>query len=141
MNAVELLIKAIDRLSDTMRQSMREYRQNPEYDALFHLTITQLHYLHCIKEHPAITASELADLFHVQKPTVTNILNRLVRQDYLRRTQSDHDRRVFYLSLSPLGQQLLQLESQGYASFAQKAVHCLSTDEQEQFARLLAKIH
>ena len=140
MNAVQLMIETIDRLSETMRQSMREYRENPDYQALFCLTITQLHYLHSIKEHPSVTASELAALFHVQKPTVTNILSRLIKQGYVDRTQSGDDRRIFYLSLSPLGQQLLQLENNGYAAFAQTSVQKLSVTEQQQLAHLLTKM-
>jgi len=140
MNAVQLMMQTIDRLSETMRQSMREYRENPDYNALFCLTITQLHYLHSIKEHPTVTASELAALFHVQKPTVTNILSRLIKQGYVERTQSDDDHRIFYLALSPLGQHLLQLENNGYAAFAKKTVQKLSEDEQQQLAYLLTKM-
>jgi DNA-binding MarR family transcriptional regulator len=140
MNAVELIIQTIDTLSETMRQSMREYRENPEYDALFRLTITQLHYLHSIKEHPSISASELAAFFHVQKPTVTNILNRLMQQGYVTRLQSKEDRRLYHLYLTKVGEQLLYLENTGYASFAQKAVNCLSVNEQQQLTTLLNKI-
>ncbi len=140
MNTVTCIVKAIDRLAGTMRQSMRKYRGNPEYDALFHLTITQLHYLHTIKDHPDITASELASFFQVQKPTVTNILNRLIKQGYIERLQSAEDRRSFHLSLSPEGTQLLTLENQGYAAFAQNAVDRLSLAEQQQLTSLLQKI-
>ena len=140
MNTVTLIVETIDRLSETMRQTMREYRQKTEYEALFQLTITQLHYLHSMKEHPGITASELAIYFHVQKPTVTNIINRLISQGYVDRAQSAEDRRAFHLYLSDAGHQLLALERQGYTSFAEKAVHYLSTAEQEQLITLLNKI-
>jgi DNA-binding MarR family transcriptional regulator len=138
--AEELLLGCIERLSETMRQSMRVYRKEPEYGALFHLTITQLHYLHSIDARPAVTASELAEYFQVKKSTVTNIIGRLVKQGYVIRRQSLSDGRIFHLSLTAEGHQLLQLEKQGYGSFAKQAVAALSAAEQAELRALLAKI-
>ena len=140
METERRIVEYIDALSDSMRESMRKYRNVPEYRDLFCLSITQLHYLHAIKEMPGITLTELSEYFKVKKPTVTNVVNRLVRQGYVEKNQSDKDLRVFHLLLAARGAALLALEKEGYYAFAKKMTNILSEPEKEAFTKTLAKI-
>ena len=137
---VKELVRVIDRLSENMRQSMEKYREEDAYRALFRLTITQLHYLHRIRTSVGILPSELARYFHVQKPTVTNILKRLESCGYIRREPSKEDGRICHIYLTAEGEHLLDLESAGYASFAESAARSLSAKEQEELLYLLRKM-
>lgn len=137
----ELIVKAIDDLSKSMRQVMRQYKEEvPEENALFQLTITQLHYLYAIREIGMPTYSELAYKFGVQKSTVTAVINKLIQRDYVCKTQSASDRRVFYLELSDQGKRLLAIEDQGYRRFAAQITACLDEEQKVQFAKLLTII-
>jgi len=134
-----LIVNYINMLSASMRQSMQKYREMPECADLFKLTITQLHYLHAINEVTAVTFRDLVSKFKVQKPTVTDIVNRLIKRGLVAKQQSAEDRRVFHLHLTEKGQQLLQLESMGYYQFAQKMTACLNSEEKALFTAILQK--
>ena len=134
-----LIVNYINLLSASMRQSMQKYREMPECADLFKLTITQLHYLHAIDEIRAVTFRDLVSKFNVQKPTVTDIVNRLIKRGLVAKQQSAEDLRVFHLHLTEKGQQLLQLESQGYYQFARQMTAGLNGEEKEIFTRILQK--
>jgi len=137
----DLIVKAIDVLSQSMREVMGKYKkESPEESELFNLTITQLHYLYAIREMKNPTYTELAQKFNVQKSTVTVTINKLIQRDYVYKTQSADDLRVFYLQLSQKGQRLMEIEDQGYRQFASQITACLDDSQKEQFARLLTII-
>ncbi|MCD8245835.1 MAG: MarR family transcriptional regulator, partial [Parabacteroides sp.] len=49
---------------------------------------------------PHCTASKLADMLHVSKSAVTIKINELVKLGLIEKTQSDSDKRVFYLKVN-----------------------------------------
>lgn len=141
MSNEDVIVKAINVLSESMRESMRKYKAEiPEGKELFNLTITQLHYLHTIKKlgHPTIT--ELAEVFGVQKSTVTVALNRLLQRNFIEKTPSATDLRVIHVSLSVKGQELIEIEDKGYYHFASQMTDVLNNEEREQFIGLLGKV-
>lgn len=140
METEMLIVKYIDMLSASMRQSIRDYRETAECKELFKLTITQLHYLHAIKEIDNVTFRDLVEKFHVQKSTVTDSINRLMDRGLVCKKQSTADLRVFHLYLTEKGQELLHLESMGYYNFAKKMTDCLNDEEKQQFSQVLKKI-
>jgi DNA-binding MarR family transcriptional regulator len=140
METEALIVKYIDILSESMRQSMRKYKEETESGDLFNLTITQLHYLHAINEMDGPTFRQLVEKFNVQKSTVTDSVNRLMKRNIVYRTQSKEDLRVFHVYLTEKGKELLQIESMGYYYFAGKMTKCLDDEEKIQFTQLLEKI-
>lgn len=140
METEALIVKYIDILSESMRQSMRKYKEESESGDLFNLTITQLHYLHAINEMEGPTFRQLVEKFNVQKSTVTDSVNRLIKRNIVYRTQSKEDLRVFHVYLTEKGKELLRIESMGYYHFARKMTKCLNDEEKIQFTQLLEKI-
>lgn len=140
MEAETLIVQYINALSESMRHSMRKYKEETKSGELFNLTITQLHYLHAIDELKEPTFKQLVDKFNVQKSTVTDIINRLIKKDLVFKKQSTEDLRAFHVCLTSKGLEFLHIESQGYFSFAQKMIKCLNEDQKEQFTTLLKKI-
>ncbi len=56
-------------------------------------------YLNIIDAHPnEYTSSQIADLLGVTRPSVTQKINELCKKGYVLRTQSEKDKRVYYLS-------------------------------------------
>lgn len=140
---VDAIVNIIERVAEELRQSLRQYKAeqaNGEAKALLHLTLTQLHYIHAIYARNGVTASELSGIFHVQKPTVTNIINRLQNQGLVEKEQSSKDRRIFHLSLTESGEKLVYIERRGYKAFAEKAEKILSPEEHVQLYQLLEKL-
>lgn len=138
MPVEDLIVRAIDILSQSMRQAMRKYKEeSPEESELFNLTITQLHYLYAIREMGNPTYTDLAKKFSVQKSTVTVTITKLIQRDYVYKTQSAEDLRVFFLQLSSKGKKLMEIEERGYRHFATQITACLEGAQKEQFAELL----
>ena len=136
----EVIVRCINILSDSMRQSMQKFKEEAGGRELFNLTITQLHYIHAIHELQGPTLTDLVERFNVQKSTVTTAVNRLVERKYAYKVQSGQDLRVYHIYLSEQGKQLLELENRGYYNFASKMTDCLTDSEKQVFAQLLNKV-
>jgi len=139
METEVLIVKYIDLLAETMRQSIQKYKEQTDSQGLFNLTIRQLHYLHAIREMEGPTFRQLVEKFAVQKSTVTEIVNRLIIRDMVFKKQSEEDLRVFHLYLTEKGKALLATESLGYYHFACKMTKCLDEEQKQQFTELLKK--
>lgn len=141
MTVEDVFVKAINVLSESMRECMRKYKEEtPDSKELFKLTITQLHYLHAIREIGNPTITELAEKFGVQKSTVTVAINKLLQRQFIEKTSSESDLRVVHVSLSVKGNKLIQVEDMGYYRFASHIMEALDEQERETFAALLNKI-
>jgi DNA-binding MarR family transcriptional regulator len=140
MQVEDLIVKYMGILSESMRQSMRKYKEEAGSGELFNLTITQLHYLHAIYDLDGPTFTDLVEKFNVQKSTVTATVNRLVERDFVYKVQSEQDLRVYHIYLSDKGKRLLAIENMGYYHFASKMTECLNDTEKTQFAEILKKV-
>jgi len=141
MATEDVILKAINILSESMRECMRKYKEEtPDSKELFNLTITQLHYLHAIREMDNPTITELAEKFGVQKSTVTFAINKLLQREFIDKTPSECDLRVVHISLSVKGKRLIQIEDLGYYQFASHIMEVLDETERETFAYLLSKV-
>src|SRR5437868_892 len=72
--------------------------------------ITQTQFLILVAIHSRNTTSMriLADSMHVSMPTMSGIINRLVKANLVKRTVGSDDRRQVMLTLSPSGAVLIQ---------------------------------
>ena len=137
----DVIVKAINSLSDSMRECMRKYKEEtPDGKELFNLTITQLHYIHAIREMVNPTITDLAEKFGVQKSTVTVALNKLLQREYIEKVSSETDLRVVHVNLSIKGKKLIQIEDMGYYHFANQIMRTLDEGERETFTYLLGKV-
>ncbi len=57
-------------------------------------------FLELISCQESCTVSSLSELLHISKPAVTKKVNELIRRGLVVKTQSEEDRRVFYLRVS-----------------------------------------
>ncbi len=93
-------IKAIDKFFHDLAiiDLQRSYTDFDTSDLSYHDTL----YLNIIEAHPnRYTSSQIADLLKVTRPAVTQKINVLVKKGYIIRTQSETDKRVFYLAINP----------------------------------------
>lgn len=141
MATEDVIVKAINALSESMRECMRKHKEKtPDGKELFNLSITQLHYLHAIKERTNPTITELAEIFGVQKSTVTVAINKLLQREFIEKTSSTRDLRVVHISLAEKGKRLIEIEDMGYYHFASHIMESLEEKERETFAFLLSKV-
>ncbi len=96
----ERLIKVLDKLSHdlSIAELQQAHKTRHGRDLTYHDTL----YLNIILAHPnRYTSSQIADLLKVTRPAVTQKINELAKKGYIIRTQSETDKRVFYLSVNP----------------------------------------
>ncbi len=78
------------------------------------LTTSQLRLLVAIRQEPGATLTQLATLLRVSPPTASGLVDRLVRQDYVRRDVDPNDRRFVCHFLTDRGVSILgELEREG----------------------------
>ncbi|GIW13355.1 MAG: hypothetical protein KatS3mg062_0794 [Tepidiforma sp.] len=68
------------------------------------LTTAQLRVLFLVREEPGVTAGELASRLGVTPPTISGIVDRLVKSDLIRREDDEADRRLVRNFLTPHGE-------------------------------------
>jgi DNA-binding MarR family transcriptional regulator len=86
------------------------------------------------------TFTDLAEKLNVTKPSVTAMVDKLIKQGYVRKQQSSEDRRIYHLYLDDKGKQLIEVERKGMMEFADQIRCALTEQETRQLAELLKKI-
>ena len=101
------------------------------------LTVTQLLVLFSLRETPGMPAGVLAEDMRVTPPTVTGLVDRLVRMGLVRREEDSKDRRLVRNVLTERGEEVLgELEREGRA-FLTQLFERLSA---EHLSRLMASL-
>jgi DNA-binding MarR family transcriptional regulator len=84
------------------------------------LTVTQLLVLFSLREAPGMPAGALAEDLRVTPPTVTGLVDRLVRMGLVRREEDPKDRRLVRNVLTERGEEALgEVEREGRAFLTQ----------------------
>jgi len=84
------------------------------------LTVTQLLVLFSLRETPGMPAGILAEDLRVTPPTVTGLVDRLVRMGLVRREEDPKDRRLVRNALTERGEEALgEVEREGRALLTQ----------------------
>lgn len=104
------------------------------------VTMPQMKVLMLLKENGALRVGVLARHLNVSTPTITGIVDRLVRQELVRREDDPSDRRVVLNVLTKKGEDLMRrLQNRGEAELTRLVV-ALSSEEQDTLARLLKRL-
>ena len=131
----------IEEIIEQLSQSMERYETETFNNSpLSNLTPTQVHYLDAIfhLEDPKI--SELASYLNVSKPTVTFALNKMEKQGFVIKTQSDEDRRFFSIQLTPKGKELAKFHDEIHKSYSDIFKQVLNEKELKTLEALLEKV-
>jgi DNA-binding MarR family transcriptional regulator len=72
------------------------------------LTSIQFMVLSVLKERPALGINEIADLCHMGSSSMSAVVERLVKGEYIVRTRSDADRRSVVLQITAKGEKAQQ---------------------------------
>ncbi|WP_337019627.1 MarR family winged helix-turn-helix transcriptional regulator [Oceanobacillus massiliensis] len=109
------------------------------YKQMWHLanelgvTVSQLQILKLISQEPNLGLHELTKKMKINKSAVSSTVDRLVKASYLKREQSQTDRRAIILNLTELGE---EKEREGQKLFRERLRH-LNTIRDEDIEILL----
>ena len=121
------------------RYISRCWREQPNIGDC-NLSYTEYDYLETLEESGMMRLSELAELMHVSKPTVSNMVARLERKKLIKRHPCPKDGRVVHVALSNKGQELVDNDRLFYSELISKLLNNLSASDQKQLEQLLAKV-
>ena len=93
------------------------------------VTMTQCSTILAVGKHGKMTMNELSEWMTLATSTMTRIVDNLVRDGYIERTQDDQDRRVVYVSLTDSGSQLFDGILRIYHDYHRRIVENIPYEE------------
>lgn len=99
------------------------------------LTTAQLRILFLIRAKPGVTAGQLATRVGVTPPTISGIIDRLVRLDLVRREDDACDRRLVRNFLTEAGERCCSRMARGGDAFTRRILAVMSSDDLEALNR------
>ncbi|MDQ6604757.1 MAG: MarR family transcriptional regulator [Chloroflexota bacterium] len=104
------------------------------------VTMPQMKVLMLLRENGALRVGVLARHLNVSTPTITGIVDRLVRQDLVKREDDPSDRRVVLNVLTPKGEQLMERLRHRSDEELTRIIGGLNAQEQADLARALKRL-
>ncbi len=99
------------------------------------LTTAQLRVLFLVRESAGVTAGELAQQLGVTPPTISGIVDRLVKLSLIRREDDESDRRLVRNFLTERGDVASGRMLKGVEAFTRRILIEMDTDDLEAFTR------
>lgn len=117
---------------DLIREVNRFARAGDIGDALVgEMTIAQLRVLFRLRSRGPMTSGHLAAALGVTLPTVTSVIDRLVRHGLVERRDDPADRRRVIVALAPEGQATLERIQEGRRARLARAIETMDPDARE----------
>ncbi len=104
------------------------------------LQLNQLHYLKIINRIVGLTFSQFAELLNVTKPSVTEIINKLIKLNCVEKIQSPDDGRIFYIELTEKGRNIAQISTLAEQRVVDIILERFEDTEIELFITLIKKL-
>lgn len=126
---------AISRLLKIMKREVK-------HDELF--SITERSTLSLISQTPQILPSELARIEKVTSQSMSQIINKLFENGLIRKTPSTKDKRKVFISITPKGQEFIELKRNKTSEWLTKTISEKTSKEEKitlvKAAEILAKL-
>jgi DNA-binding MarR family transcriptional regulator len=126
---------------DTTIKKIRNALQKRFADAGFDLTVDQWVVVDHLHRNPGIAQNTLAELTAKDAPTVTRIIDLLVKKELVERRMADDDRRKFLVSLTTSGEQIYEQMLPVVVDIRRKGWGNLSDDDYQHFVRIMDEIY
>jgi DNA-binding MarR family transcriptional regulator len=104
--------------------------------SLKHLTYNHLCYLTAVQHLKSPTLSQLSDFLEVSKPSVTNMVNKLIAERLLIKTKNPEDQRSYIVTLSDFGKEFMSYEKKTFINICMNFMKNLSLEEFKTLANL-----
>jgi DNA-binding MarR family transcriptional regulator len=104
------------------------------------LTIRQIEYLKLMDAHHEVTFSKLAELTCSSKPTVSELIHKLIMQKCIYREKSPLDKRVSYIYLTEKGKGIARIEESTIYKVVDRILGSLHDDEINILIQLFKKV-
>ncbi|MCG8638529.1 MAG: MarR family transcriptional regulator [Desulfobacterales bacterium] len=104
------------------------------------LQLNQLHYLKIIDRTVDMTFGKFAEMLKVAKPSVTEIVNKLIQLEVVEKKQCTRDKRIFYIRLTEKGRNITRLPFLAEQRVVDIIVSALDDEEIDTFIKIIKKL-
>lgn len=126
---------------DRTAKKVKQYAQASFAEQDFDVTVDQWAVLKTLFEHTDLTQKELAEKCGKDQPTLTRIVDLVIKKGYAQRTAHPEDRRCLHLQLTSSGLDKVKAIAPQISQIRMKAWQNLSDNDFEHFTRILNKIY
>ncbi len=137
MNKKDLILDAIKKFNSLAHVCNLELSDKL---GMSELQLSQLHYLKIIDRTIGLTFSQFAEILSITRPSVTEIVNKLIRLDCVNKMQSQDDGRIFYIELTEKGRNMAQISSLSEERLVDIILEKLNENDIEIFISLIRKL-
>jgi MarR family transcriptional regulator, organic hydroperoxide resistance regulator len=132
--------RALDFLERTWRVNHAMQRVSTRMGQEIGITGPQRLVIRCIGKFPGIAASQLADLLHLDRGTISSALNRLEQRRLIRRGSDPVDRRRVTLGLTERGREFDRPTPHTIEAVVEQTLATIGDDELAVTARVLGAL-
>ena len=127
---------------EVMFKNSRMLREEMRYSSnIAHLSMLQIHTLSFLKQKKNAQMSEIAENFHIELPSATSLLNKLVALQLVERQADEKDRRMVRIALTKAGHDILKKAMEEKLTHIEHMLSYLTESEQHELLRLLEKLN
>lgn len=127
---------------EIMFKTSRVFRERMHYSSqIAHLSFLQIQTLTYLKHNNNAQMSEIAEHLHIELPSATSLLNKLVALQLVKRQQDDKDRRLVRIVLTDEGNAILTLAKKEKEAHVEQMLSYLTEEEQHELLRLMEKLN
>ena len=137
MSSEKRLLDALARFHEKTQQCHLELTKEIN---ISELKLKHFRYLEIIHKYDHLTFGRFAEVLQITKPSVTNIVNQLMRLEVVSKRQCTKDGRIYYVELSEKGRMIVQFKQLERQRLARKILGVLKEDEVRVFIRLIDRI-
>jgi len=130
------------KIFEVMFKNSRLLRDKINYSSdITQLSMLQVQTLSLLKKQSNAQMGEVADYFHIELPSATSLLNKLVALHLVKREQDLKDRRLVRVMLTPDGENILKKAMDEKLTHLEHTLSYLTQSEQHELLRLLEKLN
>lgn len=126
---------------DRTARKVKQYAQTAFVEQQFDLTVDQWIVLRTIYENPSLSNKEMAELCGKDQPTLTRIIDLLIKKEFAERITNSSDRRSLRLQITKKGKNKIQEIAPKVADFRMQAWKNLNEEDFAHFTRILNTIY
>lgn len=132
----------IDLFSEIYNKFMEKYYKSNIFKEYFsNLSHRDIQYLEVIHKYKTITISELACSLEITKSAVTQNINKLIKNGYVNKTQSESDKRNYNLTLTENVNEYFLKNDKVLNKLYNDSLSGISSNEKKQLLKILEKIN
>lgn len=105
-----------------------------------HLTMPQFGLLNVLVSTGTLPMTEISGKLHISKPAVTNLVDRLEENKFLKRVPHSEDRRISLIQIEPKGEKLVRNMQSTILGFLLKALEQFNSSERRTITEFYARL-